>query len=90
MGVTIDMHVVATIFLLTAQRHPEAAMLGNPAGLDGLVNEPGYDIIESFGQKLLHGILARIILARCWNGIIALQCPPANDLRIVVEAVNDQ
>ena len=90
MGITVYVHVVTTVFFLTSQRQPEAAMLGNSAGLDRLVNEPGYDIVEPFGQKFLNGILARVIFTRCWNGKIKLQCPPANDLRIVVETVNNQ
>ena len=49
MGVAIDVHIVATVVFLASQGHPEAAVLGNPAGLDGLVDEAGHDIVDSFG-----------------------------------------
>ncbi len=53
MSITVYVHVVVPVFLLLRQGQPEPAMLGVLTGLDGLVDEPGDDIIEPFGQKFL-------------------------------------
>jgi hypothetical protein len=90
MGITVDMHVVAPVFLLLGERQPEPAMLGLLAGLDRLVDETGHDIIDSIRQETLHGVPAGIILAGCRSGEIELQCAPANDFRIVVKTVDDE
>ncbi len=65
-------------------------MLGVLTSLDGLVYEPGDDIVEPFGQKFLGRVSPRIILLGCRNGKFELQRAPAYDFRIVVKTVDDE
>jgi hypothetical protein len=90
MSITVYVHVVVPVFLVVRQGQPEPAMLGVLAGLDGLVDQPGHDVIEPFGQKLLGRVSPRVILLGCRNGKIQLRRAPAYDFGIVVKTVDNE
>jgi hypothetical protein len=89
-GVTVDMHVVASILFFARQCGAKSAVLSYLAGFHRLVDQARNDVVDPFRQKSLHGISPWIILCLRGRGKIEAQSALTNYVCVVIKTIDDE